>query len=501
MFERLQQNRKLVFIIGGVLLLAIIGGVIFAATRPKQAANKIVVPEAPIKLIWWKTNFDEEVYKDIISEFEKLPQNKNVKIDIIKKPNDDSYYRSFILDFARDTGPDIFTINNDDLPAYKEFCTPIENVRDTTGATVPNTKLIADYREKFVDLAVKETLSRNQLFAVTSYIENLQLYYNESLLSQAGIVNPPTTWSELDKQLSLLNKRETSGINFKQHAIAMGTGITQKGNDTEPDRSNINRYADIIPLLLFQNQGQMYDYNTKKILFGSSAQKPTTPNPADKKTDITSKESPAFQALNFFNSFSDINSSRYSWNSNANDNIKSFTEGRLAYMLHYSYMQDKIKAVNPSLKYSIAKLPQLDENNKKTFGFFKMDCASAQLLKKFNENKKNPVSQRKYQVAKDFLFYLTTAKAQEKFSNKTGLPSAHKDVIAKQQFGNKNSRIFAAGALFADNYYKPDVKRTEKLWGDILYRTQFERKDLAQSLQVGINEYTNIVSEGPKPRY
>ena len=502
MFEEIKTNRRLQIIIGVVLVIVIGIGVIII-NQPKRA-TVVATPNYPITLNWWKPFYGGEVYDKIIEDFQKLPQNKDVKINLIKKPYDDKsndYYKTFLQDQARGTGPDIFTIKNDDLPAYKEFCTPISNVRDSSGIFVPDTKLITDYKEKFVNLVVKDTMDRNQIFGVTSYLENLQLYYNDNLLKQAGITMPPSTWADLDRQLPLLNKREAGGLQFSRNAIALGTGIIQKPVNGEPEKNNINRFQDIMPMLLFQNGGQMYDKNAKKVLFGDNrnAQDVKTNQATTKDfNDIDKNENPAYQAVNFYNSFANDKTSRYSWVYNSSLNVDAFTQGRLAYMLNYSYFQNTIKDKNSTLQYGVAKLPQLDMNNKRTYGFFFMDCVS-QNLKEKSTNSKDGATKRKYQVAKDFLYYLSSAKVQEKFASITGLPSGHKDVIAKQQInGNRNSRIFAEGAIYADNYYKPDVKRAEKIWGDMMYRIQFENMTLEKSLQQAIKEYSDIVKDGPK---
>lgn len=502
MFEEIKTNRRLqIIIIAVVLVIAIIIAVVLLQPKKVPVA---VIPNYPVTLTWWKSNYGDEVYSKIIDEFEKLPQNKGVKIDLVKKQVDDDYYKTFLQDQARGTGPDIFTLRNDDLPAYKEFCTPISNVRDSKGVVVPDTKLLADYREKFVDLAVKDTIDRNQIYAITSYVENLQLFYNDNLLKQAGIVNPPQSWTELDKQLSLLNKRDSGGVDFVQNAISLGTGVTKKNLVKNEAESNINRYQDILPMLLFQNGGKMYDAKTKKILFGQTrdAVDVKTNQTTSKDFDEANKnENSTYQAVNFYNSFANDKSSRYSWAYNSNNNVDSFTQGKLAYILHYSYFQNTIKNKNSALQYRVAKLPQLDFANKRTYGFFFMDCASGKLKEKSASNPKDGALKRKYQVAKDFLYFLSTSKQQDAFVSITGLPSAHKDIIEKQQLtGTTTSRIFADGAIYADNYYKPDVKRTEKIWGEMMYRIQFENMTLEKSLQIAINDYSNVVKDGPKVR-
>jgi ABC-type glycerol-3-phosphate transport system substrate-binding protein len=509
LLETIKSSRKLQIGLGVILVISLLAMffIVTGSNKPKQTFIQQEV-DYPIKLTWWKQYYGKEVYDDIIKDFKSLPQYKNVEIEIVKKPSDNSYYRDLLNDISLGAGPDIFTLSNDDLPAYKQYLTPITNVNDFLGKVIPDNKLLEDYKEKFVDLAIDQTLDRNQLYAITSYVENMQLYYNSSLLSQAGIVNPPATWSDLEKQIPLLNKRDVNGVNFLQSAISLGTGFISKNNEADISKLNINRFQDIIPLLIFQSGGQIYDYINGAVTIGETG-RDKTPLDDTQSTEASRSNTIAAQAIKFYNSFANVNSARYSWNGSSEDNKTAFVEGRLAYILHYSYFQNEIKNRNPSLKYNIAKLPQLDLENKKTYGFFYMDGINKKLaddVARLNPlDYKTPESVstvKKLQVAKDFMHFLTEQSSQQTFVDKTGLPSAHKDVIAGQMInGSVNTRKFAEGALYAQNYYKPDVKRAEKIWGDMMYRVQFENISLEASVAQAIEEYNNIVQDGPKIRF
>ncbi len=509
LLETIKSSRVAQIAIGIVVIIALFALALIAigSNKPKQTFIQEEI-DYPVKLTWWKQYYGKEVYDDIIKEFKAIPQYKNVEIEIVKKPSDNSYYRDLLNDISLGAGPDLFTLSNDDLPAYKQYLTPITNVNDPTGKVVPDNKLIEDYKEKFVDLAVNQTLDRNQLYAVTSYIENMQLYYNTLLLSQAGIVNPPATWADLEKQIPLLNRRDVNGVNFLQSAIALGTGFISNNGETEVSKLNINRFQDIIPLLIFQSGGQIYDYINSSVTI-SQPGSDITPKDDTQNLETNNSNTIISQAVKFYNSFANVNSARYSWNGNSEDNKTAFVEGRLAYILHYSYFQNEIRNRNPSLKYNIAKLPQLDLNNKKTYGFFYMDGINKKLtddVSRLNpsdyNSQESKATIKKMQVAKDFMYFLTQQAAQQSFIDKTGLPSAQKDVISSQIInGSINTRKFAEGALYADNYYKPDVKRTEKIWGDMMYRIQFENISLETSVAEAIQDYDNIVKNGPKIRF
>ena len=477
------QNKRLVVIIAGVLILVMIIVVILLLTGKKTdtGGNLLFVePDYETNITFQSLYQGDNTYRDLITQFESLPQNKNVKINLVVRNDGASknYYNSLINAFALDSGPDIFSIRNDEKNSYLKFISPLQDVRDETGQVIANSVLKANYKQNFVDLAVKDTMFRDEIYGITSYVDNLQLYYNKELLNQAGFVRPPSTWNELELQLPSLNKRNLGGIDFSRNAISMGTGFTRPNATTFGDVGlNINRFQDIMAALIFQRGGQVYDNDTAEVSLG-------------KKFD---GEDPALNAIKFFGSFGDINSSRYSWNTNSSNNIDEFVQNKLAYIVHYKYLQDIINTRNPSLKYDVAPLPQLDVQNKKTYGSFFMNVMSKKNFDKCFATPGDGPQQRKCKKVKEFLYFLSTKNAQEQFALKTDLPSAHRDIIALQQQGEAKQRNFANGAVFADNYYKPDIEKTESIFGNLLYRVQLENSTIERSYEQAVQEYTNLV--------
>ena len=480
-------NRRNIIIVAVavVTLVASLVAYLIFSTPKKDTTLEPVLSNPPIaaELTWWKPFNSADTYSQVIADFQKIPGNENIEINFVTKNygNGVDYYNDIVADIARNAGPDIFTLRNDYLPAYKEFLSPI---------SVFNGPILNDYRNQFVDLAARDTTDRDEVYAITSYVENMQLYYNKDILAQSGIALPPLTWQDLDKQLDILNKRDKSGISFSQNAISLGTGDLGSAGS-----NNINRFQDIIPLLIFQSGGQIYDYQTGQVALDSR-------NKLDVETGVSSdtgfsgtedNQDPVYNALDFYTDFADTRDSRYSWNTSSNNNVDQFVAGDLAYMIHYKFMDGVLKQRNSRLKYDVAKLPQLDANNKKTYGYFFMDGMSVEL----SRNSKKAV---KREAAERFLYYLSQSEAQNTLAAETQLPGARKDVIAAQQAADNSSAIFAEGALYADNYYKPNPDGVEKIWADLVERIQFEGQTLEESLDEARGEYQNYVSEGPKIR-
>jgi ABC-type glycerol-3-phosphate transport system substrate-binding protein len=492
--QGLLQNKKLMIIIGVVVLIII--GIILAIVFGNKPATKVAVSNPTVELVWWKPKFSSIVYSDTINSFKTLAGNQNVTIRQIDVPFDEDYYRNLITDFARGRGPDIFSFRNDDFASLKEFMTPISGV-----AGVTESKLLADYKTNFVDSVVQSGTDLDKVYGVSSYVDNLQLYYNKNLLQQAGIAQPPSTWADLEKQLVQLNKR---GLDqkFTQSAISLGTGyLTDKADASQG--YNIANYNDILATLVVQNGGQLYDYTTSLPTFGQNRNQKdvATGNITDKSFNVKfDQDNPTYKAVKFYMDFAQPNNTRYSWNTESKLSTDAFMEGKLAYTIGYSTFQDDINQRNSRLQYGVSELPQLDLNNKKTYGTFMMDGISRQLEIDSAKNPKDVDKAAKLEKAREFMNYLMTPESQKAFFAKTNLPAARKDIIDLQTSGDEKLRIFAAGNLYAFTYYKPDPNRVDRMWGNLIYNVQFQNLTLDESLTKAIQEYALAVQKGPRIR-
>lgn len=495
MGEKLSQlwlEKKPLMILIIILIFFMITGLIFFIVSLNQKPKKPPILNPNVTLNWWKVDYNSDNYQNIIEQFKQIPGNQNVNINVVSKRIDNSYYRDLISDLARKIGPDIITLQNNDLPAYKEFLSPINNIK---GAS------LTDYRNDFVNLAVRDTMDKDKVFCVTSYVDNLQLYYNSDLLTQSQYSRPAETWEALVQQVQNLRQIPVRGESFKQSPIALGTG----GRSTESGGPNIEAHQDIIPALIFQFDGQIYDYQNQKSVLGQvpgggnqTGGEFTLENGSSEKNQLNINSN-SFKALEFYNSFANSNDSRYSWNKNNPKSTDMFAQGRLVYNLQYKSFAEEIKRKNPRLNFEVSPIPQRNNNQKRTFGKFNMDCLNSSLaLKAQNTTDLDAVA--KYQKSQDFLTYLTQKENQTELAFKSKLPSAHKDAITQQLKGDKTTKTFADGALYSDNYYLPDVERTQNIWTQIFENVQYNNQSLESATQKAINEYTLITNGRPQLR-
>ncbi len=468
--QNLWETRKtLVIVVVILVVFVIVSGLVLLFIPKNKIIMELNIPREKVELIWWKPKFPQmnsSSYRNIIGKFRSI--NPNVNIKIIDKTYGPDYYRDLLLAMAGGEGPDIFSIHNNDLRAYLPYISPISTFQNRD----PNTqeRILELYKRDFVDMVVRDTISQDQVYGITSYVDNMQMYVNRDLLNQAGIPLPARTWDDLLVQIPALTRQSQFGGVFEQSAISLGTG-----NIIGSPVPNIDKHHEILPLLIFQKGNPIYDNIKEEVTLNRKGDR---------------GNNPSLEAINFYYSFADPKDERYTWSNTSPNNVEAFTSGRLAYIIHYSYFASEIQRRNPRLNFEVVPLPQFDGTNRKTFGFFYMDVLSKRLEQNFA---------KKY-WAEQFMLYLSQSEQQKELAAITGFPPARRDVIQEQLLGDRQKQVFAQGALIADSYYRPDPAKTERIWSEMIYRMHFENRTAAQVLDDAVKEYQALVRAGPKPR-
>jgi ABC-type glycerol-3-phosphate transport system substrate-binding protein len=423
------------------------------------------------KVTWWLPDTAQTSptnYADIITSFNTARAEKGpIVIETVTRKYDKyDYYTNMLNAMAKNAGPDIFALRNDDLPAYKEYILPFASV---------DARKLQTYKQSFVDLVGQETVLNDKLFGVTTYVDNLQLYYNKDLLDQNSVPKPAANWDEIKKQARTLSKSKERGFNLSTISLGIGSVLGKE--------SNIQDNQDIIPMLIAQNGGTIYDTKTNTIGF-------TIPDEGTRN---------AFSdALKFYLDFSNNTSEQYSWDEFMGNNVDEFLQNRLVYMIGYKDLDKTLKERRPDLDYQVTNLPQFSESTKRTFGKYFVNVMSRNLGVETALPTEVGV---KRACAEEFLNYLASEPAQKSYISQTQMPSAYRTILQDQLnvSGDQKTRIFAEGALLAVNYYKPDVINSEKIWNE-LAGTARSKKDLNAALSDAIAKYNTLVGAGPQLR-
>jgi len=449
--DTLQKNRQYVVfgLVGFLVLILVLVLMIPRGTSQGDPAVPLSGDNIRTEIIWWRPFHTKQTYQEVINDFNQT--YPNVQVTVVNKPYTDggrAYYSELVSDIARDAGPDIFMLDDNDLPAYRDFIHPNSLFQGRT---------LSNYQNSFADLVVKNTIGRDSVYGVATELENLQLYYNKDLLAQNGIALPASTWDQVASQVDDLG-RLNSQFQVVQSAIALGHGGTANNRDI----GNIEQYSDIIPALLLQSGDIIYDEQTQRSVLGNG-------------------EGDSLEALQTYLQFANPRDEAYTWSASLPSNIEFFSSGNLAYMVNYSFTANQIREKNSRLNFAVAPLPQINQNNKKTYGTFFMNSINARLAADAERDGPTSEAARKLKAVENFLYFLSLPEQQARVAQNTGAPSAHLQVLAEQQQEAGDIGVFAEGALYADSYYQPCVSRTEDLWSDLFYNVHYQTGQYTQA--------------------
>ncbi len=289
-------SKRLVMIGIGLLLLIVLGiGGRFAYTM--FTANQVVT------ISYWGLWENDASVRDMLNGFEAT--HPKIKVQYVQQ-SPKQYRERLQAALTRGEGPDVFRFHNTWIPLLRSDLLPIP-------ASVMTT---SEFLSSFYPVAATNLVSGSSIYGIPLMFDGLGLYYNEDLLSAAG-VSVPVTWNDVLAIVPKLTVKNDSGI--VTSAIALGTA------------NNIENFSDILAVMMMQNGAKL-------------------PN---------LKGQEATEALMFYHKFADPSDPVYTWNDSLDNSIPAFANAKVAMILAPSWRAFDIRQINPSLHFKVAPIPQL----------------------------------------------------------------------------------------------------------------------------------------------
>ena len=401
----------------------------------------------PLKLEIWGLFDDRDAFHEIFDSYRK--SNPNILEINYRKLTADTYRRDLLEALASGQGPDIFLIHNTWLSSFRDKIVPVS----------PEILNEQKYRAEFADVVIHDFVEQGKIYAAPLSVDALGLFYNKDLFNQAGITEPPATWSEFVEDVKLLTRIDGGG-QIRQSGAAIGTAY------------NINRSTDILNLLFLQKNTRMLDEMGRRAVFDM----------ASGRSDGENVNNPGLEALNFYTSFAKANSAFYSWNKNMHYSIDAFSEGNLAMMLNYSWQIDAIRSKAPKLNFAVAPVPQLSPDSPANFANYWGYAVSKN--KKAVTLPNQPPVPDEARVAESWKFLkflsskpevfsdkngnlINTFDAAKAYAKKTNRPAARRDIIEEQKTDPKIG-VFAKENLIAKNWKQADSVAIEAIFAAMI---------------------------------
>jgi ABC-type glycerol-3-phosphate transport system substrate-binding protein len=394
----------------------------------------------------------------------------NVTIEY-RKLRLDEYEPAIINALAEDRGPDIFSLHNTWISKYQSklapepdsTTVPFTTIQGTikkeavTTLKTPPSLTVKDLKTQYIDAVANDVIlnapvdapatgTKDRIFALPLAGDSLALYYNKDLLNAAGIAEPPAYWDDFQKDIPKLTKQDSQG-NVVQSGTALGTA------------KNVERYADILSVLMMQNGAKMTENNSAS--FGKI--------PAE----LSGRETPpADDAVVFYTDFANPSKEVYTWNDKLPGSLQAFASGKTAFFFGYAYNLPSIRAQAPKLNLGIAKLPQIRDNPEVNYTNYWVEGVSKK-TKNLN-------------WAWDFMQFAASANQAPKYTNATKKPTVLRALI-KGQLEDVDLSVFASQMLTAKSWYhgKNDTAY-EQAFSDLIYSV-LNGVDVRQAIITAVN--------------
>ncbi|MFA7662354.1 MAG: extracellular solute-binding protein [Patescibacteria group bacterium] len=441
-----KKNLKLAILGVFLLILPICG---FSCTG--GTTETVEIPK--VNLTYWRVWDSSDKFSEIISAYEAKYPYVNITY---RKLRYEELDQALLEAWARGTGPDILSIHNTWVDKYLSDIEPMpaEVSMQKTQMTGPswrqrqeivtqkkNMPTTNDVKTNFVDVVYDDIVRNGQIVALPLSIDSLVLFYNKDILNNAGIANPPLTWSDFNDMVKKLTVQDEKG-NIIQAGAALGTA------------NNIPRSMDILSLLMMQNGTQMMNGNSAAF---------NQPSASDKGYY------PGKEALKFYTDFADPSKEVYTWNSSMADALEAFESGKVAFFFGYSFHLDDIKAKAPKLNIGVSTMPQIAGNLKQ------VNYANYWVETVTKKSTHQP-------EAWDFIAFATAQENVSSYLKKAKRPTALKALI-NSQLGDLELAPFAKQTLTADSWYH----------GSNFEYTEDAFKDMINKVNNGSTDYQGIL--------
>ena len=421
----------------------------------------------PITLTFWQAFDDSDAFTEIIAKYQALHPNITIEY---KKFRYEEYENELLNAWAEDRGPDIFAVQNTWIKKYQTKITPMPaeitmayqvetgTVKKETVTQLKTVKSLTtrELKNNFPDIVSSDViLEDGNIYGLPLSIDTLVLFYNRDLLNSAGITNAPLYWNkEFQQNVKKLTKQDPKkGI--VQSGVALGTS------------KNINRFSDILSVLMMQNGAVMTNGN--QITFQAM---PET---------MTGNYNPGLEALRFYTDFANPNKEVYCWNNDMPNSLEAFTSGSLAMFFGYSFNIEQIRAQAPKLNFGIAKLPQIEGNSLEVnFANYWVDTVS--------KKSKHP------NEAWDFIQFLTKEENAKLYLAKTKKPTALKSLISSQK-DDEDLGVFAEQILSAKSWYHgKSISNAESAIGEMIDAALATPDMIQEILSNGANKVQQTIN-------
>lgn len=245
-----------------------------------------------------------------------------------KEIKEEEFVTTLIDALASGGGPDLI------LAPYQIIISQVSKVQPFPVTAVPE----KSYRDTFVNGASIFWTPFGAMSLPVS-IEPLMLFYNRTMLSKNGVVQPPTYWGDIGELIPKLTTFDKKG-NLDEIAIPLGTF------------DNIPYAKDILMNMVYQltQTPVVVSWSDKGPSYSVSVDDPVYSG----STEIR----PLSTAVRFWTEFANKDKTVYTWNNFMQNPHQLFLGEKLAMYIGFSSEYDQIKQENQKIDFGMKEIPQ-----------------------------------------------------------------------------------------------------------------------------------------------
>lgn len=305
--------KKRMIALGGLLVVVIGGILVYRAVTGGSAPSGACGVPAPkrVSLTWWGA-LPAAAVQPVISAY--VAGRPYVSIEYTQL-DPKTGEQQLIEAWARNTGPDIYSLRNEQLKHFTSIGLVSPMPAETTSYTYTKKKVLGIKEQleickltraapsaevlnnTFVSGALADITRGGQVYGFPLQFDSVAMFYNQQLLDEAGILTPPKTWEDIRKIIPKLTLLDDKG-NVIRAGAALGRG------------SNVPRMPEILRTILQQFQVPLTDTAGTQVLFS------------------TAKGSQ--QVIEFAASFGNPTKTTYTWDGTLPSALDALAQGKVA---------------------------------------------------------------------------------------------------------------------------------------------------------------------------
>jgi len=413
-----------------IILTAVFGFFIIAGLLAFANYKSTNTSTSNVEVTVWGT-IDKTLFDSYISKFK---QDYTLEFNLTYTQKDFSTFDSELVEaIATGKAPDSILVSQELIKRYSDKVNYITSITER------------DFKDTYVQEAELYLDSEKKVFAIPFFIDPLVMYWNRDTFASAGVVNPPTKWSEFPLLVDKFTE-SNANANITKSLVSFG------------EYSNVDNAKAIISALLLQAGSKIVTVDNNGIYSASLYTKTSE--------DISI---PAVSALTFYTDYSNPKKSVYSWNKSLPSSKQSFLAENLALYFGFSTEYSDIKEKNPNLNFDVAVIPQVvGATAKTTFG----ELYGFAFLK----------SGANIQEAYNVVSLLASPEGVKTFLSFTDVAPARRDLISAGTSDSALS-VFYNSSLISKGWIDPDNAKTEKIFKDMVENVSTGRMSVSDSVQ------------------